>query len=185
MQQSGSVRAADQFIPGATVTARQGDTKVVAYTDENGRYSMNLAPGVWEIQVQILGFTTVQSQVTVGAEPIFKEWTLKCPASGDRCAANTGFGRANAGGRRRGPGGGGQGQGGQGRVGRAGEVKVEEVLAEEGREVPNGRGGAPAPATAAGAGTAATPGRTGTAAAQLSHVPDFRTQRPRCKTTRR
>ena len=37
-QQSGSVRAADQFIPGATVTARNGGAKVVAYTDETGHY---------------------------------------------------------------------------------------------------------------------------------------------------
>ena len=31
-EHSGSVRAADQFIPGATVTARNGGAKVVAYT---------------------------------------------------------------------------------------------------------------------------------------------------------
>ena len=37
IQQSGSVRAADQFIPGATITARQGGAKVAAYTDEAGR----------------------------------------------------------------------------------------------------------------------------------------------------
>ena len=82
VQQSGSVRAADQVVPGATVTARQGDTKVVAYTDENGRYTLNLAPGVWDIQVQILGFTTVQNQVTVAAEPVFKDWTLEMPRLG-------------------------------------------------------------------------------------------------------
>jgi hypothetical protein len=45
-QCTGSVRAADQWIPGATVTAIQGSAKVVAYTDDAGRYQLDLAPGV-------------------------------------------------------------------------------------------------------------------------------------------
>jgi len=56
-QYSGSVRAADQFVPGATITAQQGTTKVTAFTDENGRYSMDLAPGVWDIRVDMFEFT--------------------------------------------------------------------------------------------------------------------------------
>src|SRR3984957_14447196 len=40
-QYSGSVRAADQPVPGAMVTAKQGDTKVIAYTDETSYYSTN------------------------------------------------------------------------------------------------------------------------------------------------
>ncbi len=56
---SGTVRAADQFIPGATVTASQGSTRIVAYTDDSGRYSLELAPGVWDVQVEMLGFDTV------------------------------------------------------------------------------------------------------------------------------
>ena len=56
IQQSGGVRAADQFIPGATVTARQGGAKVAAYTDEGGRYNLDLTPGVWEIEVEMFGF---------------------------------------------------------------------------------------------------------------------------------
>lgn len=36
-QCTGSVRAADQRVPGATVTAIQGSAKVVAYTDDAGR----------------------------------------------------------------------------------------------------------------------------------------------------
>ncbi len=128
VQQSGSVRAADQFVPGATVTARQGDMKVVAYTDENGRYTLNLAPGVWDIEVQILGFTKVQNQVTVGAEPVFKEWTLEMPRLAGTNGPQIPASAAATNTRRRGPGGGGQGQG-RDRV-RAVEDKAGEVLAE-------------------------------------------------------
>ena len=60
---SGSVRAADRFIPGATVTARQGTVKLIAYTDEDGRYSIELTPGTWEIQVEMLGFITQLARV--------------------------------------------------------------------------------------------------------------------------
>jgi hypothetical protein len=87
---SGSVRAADQFIPGATVTASQGNTKAVAYTDDAGRYSLDLAPGVWEIQVEMLGFDTVHEQVNVGSEPGFKDWTLEMPRLGESNAPKKG-----------------------------------------------------------------------------------------------
>ncbi|MGA3201274.1 MAG: TonB-dependent receptor [Bryobacteraceae bacterium] len=75
----GSVRAADQFLPGATVTAVQGDTKITTFTGETGRYTLDLAPGVWDIQVQAFGFTPVHEQITVGAEPGFKDWTVEMP----------------------------------------------------------------------------------------------------------
>src|SRR5580698_2615989 len=65
-QYTGSVRAADQFVPGATVTAQQGATKVTAFTDENGRYSMDLGPGVWDIRVEMFGFTEATGKVDMG-----------------------------------------------------------------------------------------------------------------------
>jgi trimeric autotransporter adhesin len=107
-QQTGTVRAADQFIPGASVTATQGDQKVVGFTDANGRYALNLGPGVWNIQVEMLGFTTVHQQITVGAEPVFHDWILEMPrVEGSTSAAvpNTpgrgrrGFGQGRGGGR--------------------------------------------------------------------------------------
>ena len=61
-QFTGSVRAADQWIPGATITASQGgagNTKLVAYTDDAGSYTLDLAPGVWNIQVEMFGFAAV------------------------------------------------------------------------------------------------------------------------------
>ncbi len=59
MEHTGTVRAADQFIPGATVTAIQGGAKVVTYTDEKGRYAFDLTPGVWEIEIKMFGFKTL------------------------------------------------------------------------------------------------------------------------------
>ncbi len=114
--ESGSVRAADQFIPGATVNAVQGDTKITTFTDESGRYTLDLAPGVWDIQVQVFGFTPVHEQVTVGAKPGFKDWTVEMPRiagvpaptpSASRRTGRGGGGRGNSeqpgNGQRRGP----------------------------------------------------------------------------------
>jgi len=39
---------ADQFIPGATITAIQSDKKVTAFTDENGRFSWTWRPEFWD-----------------------------------------------------------------------------------------------------------------------------------------
>src|ERR1700733_9340675 len=78
-QQTGSVRAADLFIPGATVTATQGSAKVTAYTDDNGRYSLDLTPGVWDISIEMFGFTPLHERVTVGTEATDRNWTLVVP----------------------------------------------------------------------------------------------------------
>lgn len=79
---SGSVRAADHFIPGATVTARQGTVKLVAYTDESGQYSFVLTPGHWEISVEMMGFTT-QTALVSGDSDTTREWALDMPRIGD------------------------------------------------------------------------------------------------------
>src|SRR5580658_10514867 len=119
-QQSGSVRAADLFIPGATVTATQGSAKVVAYTDERGRYSLDLAPGAWDLTIEMFGFTTLHEQITVGAEPLNKNWTLVVPRINGAAATlasdivnpTAGRGRGGRGGGRGGQGGfGGRGRG--------------------------------------------------------------------------
>jgi hypothetical protein len=87
-QFTGSVRAADQLIPGATVTARQGGAKVVAFTDEEGRYSLDLTPGVWEIEVSSFGFLPRRSEVTITLEPGSREWTLEMPRAGEPGSAS-------------------------------------------------------------------------------------------------
>ncbi len=81
-QYTGTVRAADQLIPGATITATQGTIKVVAYSDDAGRYSLDLTPGEWDIQVEMLGFTSLHEQVSIGGRPITKDWTLEMPRTG-------------------------------------------------------------------------------------------------------
>jgi hypothetical protein len=83
VEHSGTVRAADQFIPGATITARQGGAKLVTYTDENGRYSMDLTPGVWEIEVSMFGFKTLTTPVTVTDQFTSRDWTLEMPRPGE------------------------------------------------------------------------------------------------------
>jgi len=82
-EHSGSVRAADQFIPGATVTARNGGAKIVAYTDENGRYALDLTPGDWEIEVSMFGFLPAKAHIVVGPNPSSKDWTLEVPRYGE------------------------------------------------------------------------------------------------------
>jgi len=82
-QHSGSVRAADQFLPGATVTARQGGAKVVGYTDDTGHYTLELTPGVWDVEVSMFGFPTVHTRIEVGDRPSYRDWTLVMAPFGD------------------------------------------------------------------------------------------------------
>src|ERR1022692_3208425 len=83
IEHTGTVRAADQFIPGATVTARQGGAKLVTYTDENGRYALDLTPGVWEIEIKMFGFKTLTLTITIGEQFTNKDWTLEMPRPGE------------------------------------------------------------------------------------------------------
>ena len=53
-------------VPGAVVTATQGDKKVVAIADPLGLYSFpNLADGTWTIEVRMTGFTPVKQDVSI------------------------------------------------------------------------------------------------------------------------
>ena len=89
-QYSGSVRAADQPVPGAMITAKQADAKVIAYTDENGRYTMDLAPGAWDISVEMFEFTTSTGKVTVTDAPARQEWALEMPKLRERLGGAAG-----------------------------------------------------------------------------------------------
>lgn len=86
-QFSGTVRAADQFVPGATVTARSGQTQISAFTDENGRYTMELSPGTWEIRVEMFELTPQTERVTIGTTPVDHDWVLTMPKIGQRAGA--------------------------------------------------------------------------------------------------
>src|ERR1035441_459673 len=53
----GSVKSGGLPVPGASVTATQGDKKVLTTTDENGSYSFpDLAHRAWTISIAMLGF---------------------------------------------------------------------------------------------------------------------------------
>src|SRR5262245_7157072 len=59
-------------VPGATVTAAQGETKVAATTDQDGIFLLaSLAEGVWHLTVEMLSFATLMRDITVpaGEEP--------------------------------------------------------------------------------------------------------------------
>src|SRR5271157_1891341 len=63
--QSGVVKSGNQPIPGAIVTATQGDAKAVAVTDLRGRYTLPpLAAGAWTVEVTMFGFEPARKQVT-------------------------------------------------------------------------------------------------------------------------
>jgi trimeric autotransporter adhesin len=65
-------------VPGATVTATQGDKKVVAVTDTQGLYSFpDLADGKWTIQVEMTGFAAIQQEVAVAPDVAAARWELK------------------------------------------------------------------------------------------------------------
>src|SRR5262245_12085116 len=52
-------------VPGATVTATQGDKKYVVITDQQGGYSFpELSEGPFMVQVEMLGFSTIEQEVT-------------------------------------------------------------------------------------------------------------------------
>ena len=65
-------------VPGATVTATQGDKKQIAVTDLQGDYAFpDLAEGVWAMQVEMLCFETLKKDIGVSADAPSPEWDLK------------------------------------------------------------------------------------------------------------
>ena len=62
----GTVKAGKLPVPGATVTATQGDKKVATTTDERGVFSFpDLLDGTWTLQVEMLGFAKLTREVGV------------------------------------------------------------------------------------------------------------------------
>src|ERR1022692_176803 len=74
----GIVRFAGLPVPGATVTATQGDKKLAAITDPQGIYTFaELADGVWNLQVEMLCFATLKNEVAIAPNAPSPEWELK------------------------------------------------------------------------------------------------------------
>lgn len=76
--QRGTVKAGGLPIPGATVTATQGDHKEITSTDETGSYVFeNLAPGAWTIEVEMFGFAKASREVQVAEDSAALQWDLR------------------------------------------------------------------------------------------------------------
>jgi hypothetical protein len=66
----GQVKFGGLPLPGATISASQGDKNFVAVADADGKYSIpDLADGVWNFKVEMLGFTPIAQDVTAATNP--------------------------------------------------------------------------------------------------------------------
>jgi hypothetical protein len=64
-------------VPGATVTATQGDKQLVTTTDQSGLYRFaDLSEGTWTIKVEMRGFSPVSKEVTVAPGAQAAVWEL-------------------------------------------------------------------------------------------------------------
>src|SRR5579884_2626773 len=74
----GVVQSGGLPVPGATVSAIQGDKRVVTTTDDQGVYSFpNLADGVWTIEVDMFGFAKLSREVGIAPEAPSPTWQLQ------------------------------------------------------------------------------------------------------------
>ena len=65
-------------VPGATITATQGNQKLVAISDQQGNYSFaDLADGAWKIEVEMQCFSTIEQTVTIAPNMPAAAWELK------------------------------------------------------------------------------------------------------------
>src|ERR1039458_7847129 len=77
-EHNGVVKFGGLAVPGATVTATQGDKKQVAITDPRGVYTFpDLADGVWNLQVEMLCFATLKNEVAIAPNAPSPEWEMK------------------------------------------------------------------------------------------------------------
>jgi hypothetical protein len=65
-------------VPGATVTATQGDQKFTAITDSQGLYSFaDLSNGMWIIEIEMLGFAKIKQDLVIAPHMAAGKWELK------------------------------------------------------------------------------------------------------------
>jgi trimeric autotransporter adhesin len=65
-------------VPGAIITATEGDKKSVAVTDTLGLYSFpDLVDGTWTIQVEMTGFAVIKQDVAITPNAPAGKWELK------------------------------------------------------------------------------------------------------------
>jgi hypothetical protein len=74
----GVVRGGGVPVPGATVTASQGQTTVRTVTTADGSYEFaDLTAGTWTVRVSMTGFETATQTVTVGEATPALDFTLR------------------------------------------------------------------------------------------------------------
>ncbi len=74
----GQVKFGGLPIPGVTVTASQGDKKLVTVSDSQGMYSFpDLPEGAWTFEIEMLCFAPIKQDVTVGPDAAIPDWELK------------------------------------------------------------------------------------------------------------
>jgi trimeric autotransporter adhesin len=77
-QQRGQVTFNDLPVPGATITATQGDKKVSTVSGEDGYYNLSdLAGGVWKIDVAMSFFVTLDQTVSIVPNMPGIKWELR------------------------------------------------------------------------------------------------------------
>ncbi len=77
-EQAGQVLFGGQGVPGATITATQGEKKVVTVSDREGVYRFaDLPDGAWLFQVEMLGFKPLTREVSVGGPATPQTWELE------------------------------------------------------------------------------------------------------------
>jgi len=74
----GQVKFGGLPVPGATVTATQGDKTLTAISDPQGTYSFaDLPDGTWTVQVDMRGFAAVRKELQIAPDAAASEWDLK------------------------------------------------------------------------------------------------------------
>ena len=76
-QHSGQVLFSGLPVPGASVTASQGEKKLHSVTDAEGVYTFaDLSDDTWTLDVQMTGFSALRRQVTVSENAPAERWDL-------------------------------------------------------------------------------------------------------------
>jgi hypothetical protein len=79
--QSGTVKSDGLPIPGASVSATQGERVLRTLTDENGAFQFTgMSPGIWVVEAQMFGFAPLRREVQVGDALTRIDLTLQLPA---------------------------------------------------------------------------------------------------------
>ena len=74
----GAVKSGNLPVPGVTVSAVQGDKKLTTTTDQDGTFRFaDLADGLWNIDVEMIGFAKVTRPVDVQPGAPLSSWDLK------------------------------------------------------------------------------------------------------------